>query len=178
MAVLELDDAKDYLNITVDTSDADLTAIIASAEATIARYVGPLEAASRTDRVYPSGDALLVRPPAVSLTSVADSSGSALTVGDLYLNADAGVITRNDAGSFSASYYTVVYQYGRSTCPDDLMLAVKEMVRHLWDTKRGPSRRPGSTASEITANTIPGAAYILPFRVSELIAPHIQPGFA
>lgn len=178
MAVLSLPDAKAYLNITTTESDTDLTAIIASAEAAIARRVGPLEAAARTERVYPNETALVLLPPAASLTSVVDDSGSALTVGDLYLNSESGVVTRNDGGAFSARYYTVVYQYGRATCPEDLVLAVKEMVRHLWVTSRGVPSRAKSAMSEATANTIPGAAYILPFRVSELIAPHMQPGFA
>lgn len=178
MAVVTRAQIKTYLSITTADVDDELDALIAQAEAAIGRRVGPLEAASRTARVYPSGDALLLLPPVASLTSVTDASGSALTVGDLFLNSESGVVTRNDGGSFTARYYTVVYSYGRSTCPDDLKLAVKEMVRHLWDTRRGPSRRPGSTASEITANTIPGAAFVLPFRVSELIAPHMQPGFA
>jgi hypothetical protein len=59
-----------------------------------------------------------------------------------------------------------------------LLMAVKELVRHMWQTQRGPTRRPGSQPSESAANTVPGAAYLLPFRVSELIAPHLQPGFA
>jgi hypothetical protein len=72
----------------------------------------------------------------------------------------------------------VVYSAGRASCPADLLLAVRELVRHIWETQRGGTRRPGSSASSETANTIAGAAYLFPFRVEQLLAPYIQPGFA
>ena len=126
------------------------------------------------------GGPSLVLPvcPATLLVSVLADGETALTVDDLYLDEVSGVVTYNSGATFSARFYTVAYMAGRETCPDDLKLAVLELVRHFWDTQRGPVRRPGSTASEGTSNTIPGAAYLLPFRVSELIAAHLQPGFA
>jgi hypothetical protein len=72
----------------------------------------------------------------------------------------------------------VVYLAGRSTVPDDLLFAVKELVRHLWTTQRGGATRPGSQQSDAMSNTLPGAAYVFPFRVEQLLAPHEQPGFA
>jgi hypothetical protein len=56
------------------------------------------------------------------------------------------------------------------------LMAIRELVRHLWRTQRGPTRRPGSEPSESVSNTVPGAAYVLPFRVVELITPHVQVG--
>lgn len=172
MAVLDKDAAKEHLNITGSTHDTQITAIIAAAEAAIAERVGPLEPVARTVRVRPSGSCLLVPSPAAALTTVTDSNGTAIDTASLFLEQRSGIITQNDGSSFSASWYTVVYQHGRTPCPADLVLAVKEMVRHLWTTQRGPSKRPGSTDSDATSNTIPGAAYLLPFRVSELIAPY------
>lgn len=172
MAVLTLPDVKAHLNITTASEDTKLAAMIAAAEAAIAERVGPLEPASRTVRVTPYGRTLFVPSPAVSLTSVTDADGTATDTNDLHLVTRSGMVTRNDGGLFGARWYTITYQWGRATCPDDLKLAAMEMVRHLWTTQRGPSRRPGSTDSDATANTIPGAAYLLPFRVSELIAPH------
>lgn len=174
MAVLELPTAKAYLNITNATSDDVLRGIIAAAEAAITMRCGPLEPVEVTARVVHSGgDFTLNRLPVASLTTVTPDGGAAMSLTGLYADPASGVVTGLGAGT-----YSVVYQAGRATCPADLLLAVKELVRHLWDTQRGPSRRPGSTASEITANTVPGAAYLLPFRVSELIAPHLQPGIA
>jgi hypothetical protein len=90
---------------------------------------------------------------------------------DLYLDTAAGVVTYNDGSAFTATYYTVVYAAGRSTCPEDLLLAVKEQVRHLWQTQRGGAVRNQAEPAP------PGAAYLLPYRVEQLIAPHVQPGF-
>lgn len=172
MAVLDLSAVKAHLSITTSEHDAKLTAMIAAAEAAIAERVGPLAPESRTVRVAPYGRTLFVPSPAVSLTSVADADGTTTDTADLHLVTRSGMVTRNDGATFAARWYTITYQWGRATCPDDLKLAVMEMVRHLWTTQRGPTRRPGSTDSDATANTIPGAAYLLPFRVSELIAPH------
>lgn len=179
MSVLSLALAKTHLNITVSTYDTELQTVIDAAEALLAKRCGPLSTSTVTNRVDGGGGALVLQTtPAVALLSVTPVDGTALTLTDLYLDTGAGLVTYNSGAGFGDRYYTVVYSAGRLSCPDDLLMAVKELVRHLWETQRGPSRRPGSTASESTANTIPGAAYMLPFRVAELIAPHMQPGFA
>jgi hypothetical protein len=179
MSVLALADARAYLNIAGTDRDGDLASTIAAAEAVIGQHCGPLASTTKTVRVLGGGCALVLpTTPAVSLTSVTPYAETAITLSDLYLDTASAVVTYNSGAGFSARYYDVVYQAGRTTCPDDLLMAVKELVRHLWSTRRGPTRRPGSDPSESTSNTVPGAAYLLPFRVSELIAPHIQPGFA
>lgn len=172
MTVLDLAAAKDHLGITGTGFDEKLTAMINAAEAAIAERVGPLEPTSRTVRVGPSNQYLFVPSPAVSLTSVVDQDGTAVEVSSLHLDSRTGIVTANNGSNFTGRWFDVTYLAGRNPCPADLVLAVKEMVRHLWDTQRGPTRRPGSTASDTTSNTIPGAAYLLPFRVSELIAPY------
>lgn len=180
MSVLELAAVQAYLNISPGPLDYELQATIDAAEAVIAERCGPLASTATTVRVESSGQTGLALPvaPAVSLTSVTPVGGTALTLADLYLNTRSAVVTFNLGSAFTARYYDVVYNAGRTTCPDDLQMAVKELVRHLWQTRRGPTRRPGSDPSDSAANTIPGAAYLLPFRVTELIAPHLQHGFA
>jgi hypothetical protein len=180
MSVLELADALDHLNITSGSSSLEVQAFVDAAEAVIARHCGPLSSTATTVRVVGGGCALVLPVlPAVSLTSVTPvDDGSPLTLGDLYLSTGAGLVTYTSGASFPDRFYDVVYSAGRTTCPDDLLMAVRELVRHMWQTQRGPTRRPGSQPSEGTANTVPGAAYMLPFRVSELIAPHLQSGFA
>lgn len=179
MSTLTTAQAKAHLSISVSTYDSELQGVIDAAEAVITRRCGPLTSTAVTRSVRSSGGAMLLPViPALSLTSVTPVGGTALTLGDLYLDTEAGLVTYASGSGLAAGYYTVVYSAGRSSVPDDLLLAVKELVRHFWETRRGPTRRPGSTSSDATANSIPGAAYMLPFRVSELIAPHMQPGFA
>lgn len=175
MSAVTLAQTKAHLNITVSTHDAELQSMIDGAEAAIAQKCGPLSSTATTERVRGGGNGLVVRvTPIVSLTSVTPVGGTAYTLTDLDVDTTAGVITRASFGPFVTGRYDVVYQAGRATTPDDLLLAVKELVRHLWDTQRGPTRRPGSTASDTTANTIPGAAYLFPHRVEQLMIPHMQ----
>lgn len=177
MSALTVEQAKTHLNIPAATTtyDTELQAFIDAAEAAIGSKCGPLAATATTETATAVGGSMpLASPPAISLTSVTPvDGGTALTVSDLRLSGSAGVVYDVPDGT-----YTVVYSAGRESVPADLLMAVKELVRHLWDTQRGPTRRPGSNTSETTANTIPGAAYLMPFRVAELIAPHMQGGFA
>jgi hypothetical protein len=175
MSALTLALAKSHLNIpaTTVTQDAELQNFIDAAEAVIADDIGgPIEATAVTERI--SGGVctlVLAQSPAVSLTSVTPYQGSALTLSDLYLDEGAGLVTYNSGAAFTARHYTVIYSAGRDAVPDNLLLAVKELVRHLWETQRGPTRRPGSSASDMTANTVPGAAYLFPHRVEQLLVP-------
>lgn len=171
-SVLSLPDAKKYLGIpdNVVTHDEELQAFIDAAEAALERRVGPLQPKSRTDRVRGGSALSLLAMPAISLTSVTDVNGGSLSVDDLYLNGAAGVVTNVYGSSFPAREYDVTYSAGRASCPPDLMMALKELVRHLWRTQRGP----GGTADQ----NAPGAAFMMPNRVLELIGPHLAVGFA
>ena len=173
MSVVLLADVKTHLNLTVTTHDTELQVFIDAAEAAIGERVGPLAAVARTVRVYPYPKHLRVPSPAATLTSVTDDAGVALTLADLRLDSDPGLIYYLDGRAFTRPWYDVAYTHGHNPAPADLKLAVKEMVRHLWETQRGGAQRPGSRPSETTANTVPGAAYTFPFRVSQLLAPHM-----
>jgi len=182
MSVLSLPLAKDHLNVSgtpTTLGDTELQAIIDSAEAAIAQKCGPLASTATTSRVRGDGVERLVLPvpPVISLTSVTPVGGTALTLGDLMVTAG-GVVEYVNGGSFGSRWYDVVYAAGRTACPADLLWAVKELVRHLAETQRGPGRQIGPRQSDAAANTIPGAAYQFPFRVTEAIAPHLQHGFA
>lgn len=174
MSVLSLADAKAYLNITAATSDSELQTFIDAAEAAIGNRCGSLAATARTSRVAGGGADSLMLPtcPVASLSAITPSEGAAVVLGDLHLNTDSGVVTRNDGTGFAARYYDVTYLAGRASVPLDLLMAVEELVRHLWDTQRGAGVRPGSQMDA------PGAGYALPYRVLELIAAYETPGFA
>lgn len=179
MSVLSLALAKTHLNISVSTYDTELQTFIDAAEAAIAKRCGPLAATAVTDRLAGGGGCLILKTcPAISLTSVTPSDGgAALTVGDLYLEPATGIVTYNASRGFSYRYYTVVYSAGRSTVPDDLLLAVKEQVRALWeDSQRGDADR--TSGEGYMSNTILGSEFGLSFEVSRLIRPHLQVAIA
>lgn len=174
MAVVTTPAIKAHLNIAGDTHDTELGQFVAAAEAVIAKRCGPLEPTAVTERVPGCGSSLvLTRLPVISLTSVTPVGGSAASLSDLYLDTRTGMV-RWAAGSagFAGDWYDVAYSAGRTTCPPDLVLAIKELVRHMWQTQRGPSSRPGSTAASEIANTLPGAAYTFPIRVEQVVSLH------
>lgn len=174
MSALTLAQAKSHLNISGTTYDTELQGVIDAAEAVIAQRCGPLTPTTVTRRVEGGYGLTLPVLPALTLTSVTPADGTALTLGDLYLDTASGVVAYNGGSGFYTRYYTVVYTAGRDSVPADLLFAVKELVRHLWETRRGPTRRPGSEPSE----SVPGAAYALPRRVEQMLTPHLQSGFA
>lgn len=176
MSAVPLQRVKDHLNLKTSTHDGELQGILNGAESLLASKVGPLVATSTTSRVD-GGDVVLALPvtPVLELTSVTPVGGTALTLSDLVVSAG-GLVEWVTGGRFADRRYVVVYDAGRDRLPYRLEQAVLELVRHLWDTQRGPTRRPGAPASDGAANTVPGAAYALPFRVAELIADDLQVG--
>lgn len=177
MAVVSLPEVKSYLNIASNVHDDELPGMIEAAQAAIAQRVGPLEPVEVTANL--SGGSALALPvyPILSLTSVT-SAGNTIAHAGFTIDSGAGLVSNAAGGFLLSTPYTVTYMAGRNPCPPDLVLAVKELVRHLWMTQRGPTGRPGSAQSDAASNTVPGAAYIFPFRVEQLLAPHEQFGFA
>lgn len=175
MSVVTLAAAKAYQNINVATWDAELQLFLDAAEAAIVNKCGPLTSTSVTKRVRGGKDFLsLSTTPVLTLTSVTPVGGTALDVSKL--NGDpAGPIEYLAGGTFTARFYDVVYNAGRSTLPADLAQAVKEQTRHLWESQQGGTRRPGAAAPQGPA---PGSAYAFTYKVNELIAPYLQGGFA
>lgn len=175
MSTVKLEEAKAHLNITTGNHDGELQAMLTAAEAAIEERVGPLGPVTITERLHGTGYPVALRHyPIISLTSVTPVGGAAYDTVALDLDETTGTLTFASGSSIGAGRYDVVYVAGRASLPADLRMAVLELVRHFWDTQRGPTRRPGSTASDSASNTIPGAAYIFPFRVEQLLAPHTQ----
>lgn len=176
MSVVSLAEAKAHLNIAEATHDAELQTVLDAAEAVIAKLVGPLTPTVVTEVVRSTSYAGLVLStlPVVSLTSVTPNVGDALVVGDLTLDGAAGLVTNATDTRFGAQSYTVVYEAGYDPLPLDLQLAVKELLRHLWASQRGSGvGRPGSRSAEALSNTLPGAAYTLPIRVTQMLDPYL-----
>jgi uncharacterized phiE125 gp8 family phage protein len=178
VAALTRDEVKKHLNITGTGNDDELDEFTARAEAAIEKRCGPLVATTVSSRVRGGASILpLPKTPVVSLTSITPLDGTALTVAD-YIVSPGGNVEGKTGVTFGSRWYDVVYKAGHAaTVPDvpaDLKLAALELVRHLWDTQRGGTARPGSRPSDAMSNTIPGAAYLFPFRVEQLLTPYVQ----
>jgi len=173
VSALSLDEAKAHLNITADVDDSELQAFIDAAERAIAHYTGPLEPTTRTIRV-PGGQALVLPVPVISLTTVTPilPGATALDLSGFDIDPISGVVTNYTALPLSAREYIVTYVAGWSDVPDDLLLAVKVLLRHFWSSQRGGGQRPGRTPE-------PAAVpYALPYFVLTLIEPYQRPGIA
>ena len=168
MSALSLPIARAYLNIGTSDDDTEVQATIDAAEAILANSVGPLTTlAQRTDRVLGGKKLILPLAPVVSVASITAPDGTVVDQSTLTINTAAGVIYFSDGVTgFWQNVYDVTYTPGRSSLPGDLLMAVKEMVRHLWQTQRGPAVRPGISSDSAT----PG--YLMPYRVQELIEPY------
>lgn len=156
MAVLSVEDAASHLSITASDHDAEISSLIDAAEALIANVVGPLEPQEPvTRRVVGAG--VLVLPVAPVIAASVDG------VASVEVDAEAGLIRFLD-GRCRASTYDVTYTPGREEVPADLVLAVKEMVRHLWHLGHGGSAY-GDAPPAATGSPIPHV-------VADLLAPH------
>jgi uncharacterized phiE125 gp8 family phage protein len=182
MSTVTLSEAKTHLNLSAGTNDAELQDFIDRAEAAIERRTGPLVSTTITRRARGGGSAFVLPVyPVISLTSATPDGGTAIDTTLLDATPE-GVVTYLSDGTFPTGWHTIVYEAGHALTaddvPEDLKLAVLELTRHLWETQRGgtSSGRPGSAMSDVTANTVPGAAFLFPFRVEQLLAPYMQPG--
>lgn len=173
MSVLSLDDAKDWLKITTAENDFKLQSVIDGAEAALGEACGPLAVQTETVRLD-GGVGVLWLPvsPVSSLTSVTPADSVALSLADLYLDKRKGTVEQNSGSGFYARYYTVVYEAGRDSCPEDLLTAVKELVRSNWSASQRGSARQATQQSTETANTVPGGYREFPWEVERRIARH------
>lgn len=167
MAVLSVAQAKQHLGLTDPTVDPTVEAVVAAAEAAIARRCGDLEPTERTEVVTADGGPLIVRGPVISFTSVSKDAGAVAFDPVTVPMLDAGVLP----GCFRGDY-TVTYTSGRATVPADLLMGVKELVAHLWNTtQRSAADRRGRNSEQQPA----GTSYLLPYRVEQWIAPYSRP---
>lgn len=176
MSVLTLDEVKDHLGIApTDTDDdTELQRFVDAAESAVGRRCGGLGLTASMARVDGRSSSLVLpTAPVTSLTSVTPVGGVAEDLSGLCLNEAAGTVERSDGSGFTARVYDVAFTSGRDTAPADLLLATKELVRHLWLTQRGAA--PGSPGAlpDLGDPVTAGTSYSWPWRVEQLLAPYL-----
>lgn len=184
MSVVQLPDAKAYLNNVSTATDAELQTFIDAAEAAIVQRIGPLTPAAQTSRVRGWSTTLQLPVwPVALLTSVTPVGGTALNVADLIVDPD-GLRTVEwlQYGYFGARWYDVVYTAGRTVTASvnpDIYKADLELIRHMWTTQRGKAVGGPAAATRLVpgdVGTVPGAGYTFPARVTELLQPYLPLG--
>lgn len=178
MALLELDDAKEQLDLLSGEDDDELLVFINGLTAVIERHTGPVEVREVVEMIEGHGISMcLTHIPALTLTSVAPTmGGDALDVADLVLDARKGVVYRK-GGSFAGTLWTVTYMAGRMIVPPTITLAARLLLAHMWRTKNGSGRGPADDFS--VSDPDPSLGYAVPTRVLQLLEPFkLPPGVA
>jgi hypothetical protein len=180
-AVLPLQDAKDHLNIpqTVTTSDAEITAMIATIEASLRGATGgPIVNRTVTERAEMTDYQTVIsvrQRPLVSVTSITSASGGAIDISaGLDIDQNAGTIRRKLGLPFYGPFFqwlpqvNVVYVAGWGvTVPASFNQFARIVLANLWDTQHGPSQRPQMGGQEMV--TPPGFAFAIPNRAAQLL---------
>ena len=191
--IITLDQAKALLKITADSFDTDLNGVIAAASQMIVNRVGSVAGSPSISEWHDGGstDILLYNEgPIQSVTSVTESlgsvvytltqvtldSGSVTTPFGYTVDLDQGLLVRRAAGvavPFAGGEQNIhiTFVSGYTTVPADITEACLELVKHLWEPRRGGANRPGGPPMET-------ATYAMPHRVMEILSPYIVPGIA
>lgn len=190
--IITVPEAKTFLNITVSTYDAELSAFIDSASQTIVNQIGPVAGSPNVSEWHDGGsDRLVLRQqgPIQSVTTVTETYGTvtyALTQVDIdsspaataygySVDLDHGLLVRRASGvavpfASGTQNVHVTYVAGYATSPADIKDAAKFWVKYLWETQRG-SRKPGSGPD-------PESAFNARRRAEDILASYVVPGIA
>lgn len=185
--IISIEDARAALNLATSdrTPDEEIRLYVQAATEIVEDLVGPVLTASVTEKHTGGGYALGLFRKATAITSVTED-GTALTSGDYSLDPNSGLLWRGTypgAGTWSADTtagITVVYTVGAAVVPPSVILAGRELVRHLYAVGQQPWRQPYGGGIEDAMLTTP-SGYAVPNRVVQLLKPHMSgrvPGFA
>ncbi|MGW6418843.1 head-tail connector protein [Streptomyces sp. NPDC055055] len=183
MPLVTLAEAKDQLDIETTDHDTELQRYIDALTAPIERYVGPVENREVVEVMEGRSSTLCLSIlPAVSLVSIQPvlSSGQAIAVDSVHLDATTGIVRRLNGGTFCGGLWTVTYTAGRGTVPGTIKLAALILLQHLWRTQYGAARGSVGGGDDFDVNEpIAGWGYAIPNRVLQLLEPYkTSPGVA
>jgi len=174
-SVLSLQDAKEMLNIPAATTayDTEIAAWVASIQTSLERYTGgPVITRPVTERAEATCGytAILLRQrPVVAVTSITPDTGAAVSLSDLKIDVNAGVVRRALGLPFYAAgpWFTVIYTAGWGTAvPAAFNSFARIVLDHLWATQRGPASMPMGSEETVA---IPGFGFAIPHRAAELL---------
>lgn len=150
--------------------DRELRQKLASATRMVEKRCGPVSVKDFTQS-FRACSVVLDYRPVVSITSVTPLGGVALSSADAVrrLDAEAGIVELTAAAT-RAGGGTIVYRAGRTAIPANLKDATLVIAKHLWETQRGVSARPGMGGDEM-ADAVVGVGWALPNRARELMDP-------
>lgn len=176
---------KEHLNIPAGntTHDPELQRTLEAATEQAEGYIGPIVGRAVTKRLDTDRHGRIDLHPALAVTSVVGVFGApTYAVGDLDLDPDDGLLRLDDGRGLFAGRYTVTWTAGRAATVADVPASIADAVniigKHLWETQRGKSARPGlvgmrSTGADDSRDFAPPRGFAIPHRALELLRPYI-----
>lgn len=183
-SIIGLAEAKAHLQITSTVDDEELRDFMEAATAGVEAKIGPCVPKTVTKRVRDHACNVLLLPlyPAVSITSVTSVlyPTTTWTASQLDLDGEAGIVRLLSNTPFYNGPWNVVYTVGRPTSlTQDVRLAAKELLRHLWTSQRGgASSQARILGADEESVFDPSLGFSYPARVMQLLEPYQTSGVA
>ena len=178
ISIVSMAEVKAHLNKTTTTDDDELSAYLMAATELVEDRVGICVARSFTCEVD-DGQWALVLPyrPVISVQSVTSiwPGGPSWADPSLFVvDGEAGIIRLAAMLPFWWGPWTMTLTAGRQQIAERWIHAVKEQIRHLWETQRGSMPPALLQGEEVFASTT-GFTFSVPRRVLELLETDMVP---
>lgn len=178
--IIGLVEAKAQLNDAGDDDDEEIRDYLSAATYVCEHFVGSVVRRTVTE-TYDGGrpEIVLRSAPAVSVTTVTES-GTVLAPANYSLS-DAGVLRRVQGRHLfdfedGVDNIAVTYVAGRTVVTPNVRLAARLLLQHWWATQRQGANMARLSGDEVL--TIPGVAWSIPIRVTQLLDADTIGGFA
>jgi hypothetical protein len=169
--VLSMAEARAHLNLSDTNDDEELRSWLETVTRVVESQVGDIVPKTIGPERQRGGRSLwLRRRPVISVTSIDPwlNFGTSYPTTDVRVT-ESGRVELKTGGYFVGGPFAVVYQVGRTTVGGNIRDAGKMILQHLWESQRGASGLPFAAADD--TGLIPGFAFAVPNRASELLAP-------
>lgn len=169
-SLISLADGKAHLNIpaAVTTFDEELREFLEAVTKVVEQYTGPIVRRTHVRRVYGYCDSItLPHTQVLSITSITlvQDGSSPVTISDLSINTEAGIVAYKNGGSFAFGDMDWSYIVGRTYVHPNWTLAAKMILEYNWESQLGslPTVQGDSDREYISRRTLvpPRAALLL-----------------
>ena len=177
IGIFSLAEGKAHLNLDPLSfvNDDELSFFINVVTRIVEHVIGPVVPRTITEQ-HDNGYCIMLRHgPVISLTSIGPwlTAGENINPADCRVNPVTWKIERKSGIPFQQGPYAVTFLAGRTIIEPNVMHGAKEILRHIWETQRGPSMvgpGPGLTEDD-QSFAIQGRAWTVPRSVLESLAP-------
>lgn len=178
-ALISLVDAKAQLNISGTTQDEELRGWIEAVTTVVESYVGPIVRRTHTRRVCGYRNAIPLphtQVTAVTAVTLVSDGSSPITLSDLAINTQAGIVTYKSGARFAYGDMDFTYTVSRSYVEPNWQQAAALILQSNWGSQLG---NLPSIQGDTPGYVVTGSGYLVPYRAESLLKPDQVPaGFA